>query len=453
MCHLARVVLGLRAPMTEPSTPVAEPDVSAAPRRGDAAKELERDLASVEGGRKWLRRLVVLGLVVVAAAGFVAWRKKNAPPPSPRYLLQAVADGDVVETVQSTGVVKPLTEVKVGAQVSGRVARVHVDFNSYVKRGDLLAEIDPMLLGAQVEQQRAQMLAQKAGLMRSEANLATLKIALDRLQKLRAENLASQAEVDQAQGQYDVASADIAQAKAQMASTQAGMAAANANLSYTKIFAPIDGVITDRQVDPGQTVAASFQAPVMFVIAEDLRKMRVFADIDEADVGKLSEGMQAEASVDAFPGHKFAGKVIQIRFAPNTVQGVVTYTALVEVENPERKLRPGMTATVIVRTKEAHGTLRLPNAALRFKPTPEKGPDGKPIPKPPEKALEPGTGRIFLLTDETPGAEKAEPRIVKIGVTDGVFTELVSGELAKGTKVVVDETDDKSAKKGGPRIF
>jgi HlyD family secretion protein len=430
--------------MTEPSAPVAAPI--------GATRDLEKQLASVEGGRKWLRRLAVVGVLGLAGFGYYTWRVKHAPPPPPRYIFAQVGDGDVVETVQSTGVVKPVTEVKVGAQVSGRVTKVYVDFNSLVKKGDVLAEIDPILLGAQVSQQSAQIAAQKAGLARAEANVAALRIGLERLKALRLENLAAQADVDQAQGQVDVAIADVAQARAQISSTVASMAAANANLSYTRIYAPIDGVVTDRQIDPGQTVAASFQAPVLFVIAEDLRKMRVFADIDEADVGKLAEGMQADAQVDAFPGQKFEGRVIQVRFAPTTVQGVVTYTALVEVENPDRKLRPGMTATITVRTKEAKGVLRLPNAALRYKPTPEKGPDGKPIPKPPEKALDAGTGRVFLLTDETPGKEKAEPKIVKIGVTDGVNTELIGVDLGKGTKVVTDETDDKNARKG-PKLF
>ena len=419
------------------------------PRQG---MSLERELSSVEGGRKWLKRGLGVGGVALVVIALVAYRRGTAPPPPARYVTQDSTQGDVVETVQSTGVIKPVTEVKVGAQVSGRVSRVHVDYNSLVKKGDLLAEIDPLLLGAQVDQNRAQRMAQRAGLARAEANVATIKVSVERLRRLRAENLATQAELDQAQGQLDAATADVAQARAQIAMIDAQVSASQANLSFTKIFAPIDGVVTDRQIDPGQTVAASFQAPVLFVIAEDLRKMRVFADIDEADVGKLAEGMAAEAQVDAFFGQKFQGKVSQIRYAPNWVQGVVTYTAVIEVENPERKLRPGMTATVTVRTKEAKGAPRLPNAALRFKPSPEKDKDGKPIPKPPEPPLEPGTGRVHLLVDATRGAEKIEPRVVKIGVTDGIFTALAE-PLPPGAKIVVDETDDKTGKKGGPRIF
>jgi HlyD family secretion protein len=162
--------------------------------------------------------------------------------------------------------------------------------------------------------------------------------------------------------------------------------------------------------------------------------------------------METEATVDAFPGEKFAGKVTQVRYNPNTVQGVVTYQAVIEVANPERKLRPGMTATVTVRTKESKGVVRIPNAALRFKPSPEKGTDGKPIPKPPEKALEARTGRLFLLPDATPGKEKIEPQVVKTGITDGQWTVLGDTDLADGTVVVTDETDDKDARKG-PKLF
>ncbi|MCC6644259.1 MAG: efflux RND transporter periplasmic adaptor subunit [Polyangiaceae bacterium] len=413
---------------------------------------LERELSSVEGGRRWLKRGAPVAVVALLLGAAVAYRRGTAPPPPARYVAEDATTGDVVETVQSTGVIKPVTEVKVGAQVSGRVSRVFVDFNSVVKKGELLAEIDPLLIGAQVEQNRAQRLAQRAGLARAEANVATIKVSVERLRRLRAESLATQAELDQAQGQLDAAVADVAQARAQIAMVDAQVSASQANLSFTKIFAPIDGVVTDRQIDPGQTVAASFQAPVLFVIAEDLRKMRVFADIDEADVGKLAEGMAAEAQVDAFFGQRFQGRVSQIRYAPNSVQGVVTYTAIIEVENPDRKLRPGMTATVTVRTKEAKAAPRVPNAALRFKPTPEKDKDGRPVPRPPEPPLEPGTGRVHVLVDPARGHERIEARVVKIGVTDGVFTALAE-PLPPGLKVVVDETDDKAGKKGGPRIF
>jgi HlyD family secretion protein len=199
-------------------------------------------------------------------------------------------------------------------------------------------------------------------------------------------------------------------------------------------------------------VVASFQAPVLFVIAQDLRKMRVMADVDEADVGKLREGMETEAVVDAFPGESFKGVVQQVRYSPNNVQGVVTYSAVVEVENPEEKLRPGMTATVTIKTKEVKGTLRIANAALRYKPSPPTDANGKPLPQPPEAPLPKGTGKVFVLVNDKPGDEKAEPRTVQIGITDGINTE-VTGGLPLGVKVVTDEVDDEEKKKTKKKLF
>jgi HlyD family secretion protein len=226
-----------------------------------------------------------------------------------------------------------------------------------------------------------------------------------------------------------------------------------ANLGYTKIYAPVDGVVVTRGIDPGATVVASFQAPVLFVIAQDLHKMKVLADVDEADVGKIAEGMDADCVVDAFPGEVFRGKVSQIRYSANNVSGVVTYPGVVEVDNPEEKLRPGMTSTITVRTHEAHGVLRIPNAALRYKPTPPTGPDGKPVPQPPEAPLEKGKGRVWVVTNDKPGAEKDEMHVVSIGITDGMFTEVTDPTLPLGTKVVTDENEtdkDKDKKKKGP---
>lgn len=408
-------------------------------------RELERDLSRVEGKGRWIRRIAVVLPILLVIGAVVAWRIKNRPPPPSRYVLQKTTTGDVIETVQSTGTVQPLTQVQVGAQVSGRVVKVYVDFNSEVKQGDLIAEIDPTLLGAQVAQTDAQLRAAQATLSRSEAQLRTTKVTLERTKALFAERLASQADVDAAQGQYDAVVADVAAAKATISQINAQLSYSRTNLAYTKIFAPIDGVVISRNVDPGQTVAASFQAPTLFVIAQDLSKMRVMAEIDEADVGKLEEGMKAEATVDAFPGLVFTGKVVQVRYSPNSTQGVVTYSAVVDVDNPEKKLRPGMTALVTVRTHEAKSVVRLPNAALRFKPSPPKGPDGKPIPQAPLPALEHGKARVYTLTVATPGKEQIGERIVDIGITDGLNTEVRSESIGADQDVVVDEIEDEAA--------
>lgn len=424
--------------------PGSQPAAGTAQGAGRDPRALEKELSGLEG-RKWLKRLgVVLGVAAVIAA-IVVWRARSQPPPPPKYITAKTTRGDVLETVQSTGQVKPLTEVQVGAQVSGRITKVFVDFNSVVKAGDVLAEIDPTLFNAQADSSAAQLAAQRAQVARADANLATAKVRLDRAKKLVTEGIGTQADVDAAQGAYDVALADVAAAKAQVASISAQVRSSRTNLEFTKIYSPIDGIVINRAIDPGQTVAASFQAPVLFVIAQDLRKMRVLADIDEADVGRLKESMSADVSVDAFPGEKFKGTVSQVRYSPTNVSGVVTYAAVVEVENPDLKLRPGMTATVTILSADARDVTRLPNAALRFKPSPPVDKDGKKLPQDPLPPLKPGTGRIYVVVDDKPGDEKIEPRVVDIGITDGVQTVLKAD--IGDAKVVTDETDDASKPK------
>jgi HlyD family secretion protein len=424
-------------------------------------EDLKKALAAEEGGRRWLRRGAIGGSFVLVIAAALAWRAAHAPPPPAKYVTATVAVGDVIEKVQATGTVQPVLSVSVGAQVNGRVTQVLVDFNSVVRKGDVLAEIDPLIYGTQVSAQQANLLSQRAQLAQAKASLAsmraqmaTARVALDRTERLFAANLAARSDLDTAQGNFDslAAQADAASANAdsQVASIlaqSAQLSQSRANLGYTKIYAPVDGIVVTRGIDPGATVVASFQAPVLFVIAQDLHKMKVLADVDEADVGKIAEGMDADCVVDAFPGEVFRGKVSQIRYSANNVSGVVTYPAVVEVDNPEEKLRPGMTSTITVRTHEAHGVTRIPNAALRYKPTPPMGPDGKPVPQPPDAPLDKGKGRVWVLTAEKLGSEKDEMHVVSVGITDGMFSEVTDAALSVGTKVVTDENEtDKDAK-------
>jgi HlyD family secretion protein len=362
--------------------------------------------------------------------------------------------------------VQPLLQINVGAQVNGRVTKVLVDFNSVVKKGDVLAEIDPSIYGTVVSAQQANLQAQRAQLEQAraqaetaKAQMETARIAYERVQRLFQQSLASKGDLDTAKGGFDAARATYDAAAAAVNSAHAAIGAqvaqlnqSTTNLGYTTLYSPVDGVVVTRSIDPGATVVASFQAPVLFVIAQDLKKMRVLADVDEADVGKLQEGMEVEAVVDAFPGESFHGRVDQVRYSPNNVAGVVTYSAVVEVQNPEEKLRPGMTATITIKTREAKNVARIPNAALRYRPTPPSGPDGKPIPQPPEAPLAKGSGRVFVLTSDKPGEEKDESKLVSVGITDGLNTEITAGSLAVGTKVVTDETDADAKKKKG-RLF
>lgn len=413
-----------------------------------AAEELKRALSAEEGSRLWLRRGAIVGVVALAVAGGLVWRAKHKPPPAARYTAQTVVVGEVIEKVQATGAVQPLLQVNVGAQVNGRVQRVLVDFNSTVKKGDVLAEIDPVVYGAQVSQTQANLLSQRSQLDSSKASAEAAKVALDRVTRLFKENLASKADLDSVTGQYNITQANVAAVQASLGAVEAQLLQSKTNVGWTKILSPVDGIVITRGIDPGATVVASFQTPTLFVIAQDLRKMRVLADVDEADVGKIRERMEAEAVVDAFPGESFKGIVQQLRFSPNNVQGVVTYSAIVEVENPEEKLRPGMTATITVRTREAHGVPTVPNAALRYQPTPPMGPDGKPLPQTPLPSLPKGKGRVYVLTGN-PGDEKADLKVVDIGVTDGLRTEVTGDMLGLGTKVVTDESDDDKKKKKG----
>ena len=434
------------------------------------ADDLRAELAQVEGGRKWVKRVVfALGLIGLTA-GTVLWREKHRPPAPSRFVTSAVTRGDVVEKVQATGAVQPLLQVNVGAQVNGRVVAVYVDFNSEVKKGDLLAEIDASVYGAQASQQEANLAAQRAQIESANGAHEAAKANYERMQRLVAQKLASKAELDAAKGQYDTTKAAIDAARAALKAIEAQLKQSLTNVGYTRIVAPIDGVVVNRAIDPGATVAASFQTPTLFVVAQDLKRMRVIADVDEADVGKLKEGMAVEAVVDAFPGEIFKGVLSQLRFSANTVQGVVTYPAIVEVENPDEKLRPGMTATIAVRTHEAAGTRRVPNAALRFKPTPPedkdakkgKRDDGKPALKgalaAPEAALPKGEARVFVLQKgPMPNGragemkEDAVAKVIHVGITDGLFTELTDDrELPGESLVITDETDDKDDKKKKP---
>jgi HlyD family secretion protein len=274
------------------------------------------------------------------------------------------------------------------------------------------------------------------------------------VQQLQAESIASRSELDDAENALRLAEADVVTADAQIVGLTAQLESANTTLGYTKIHSPIDGVVVTRAVDPGQTVAASFSAPVLFVIAQSLTDMQVLADIDEADVGKVREGMLARVSVDAFPGESFEGKVTQIRYSPTEIQGVVTYAAVLAVENAELKLRPGMTATVSVTTAQVEGRPAVKNAALRFKPS-DPGSVGAPL------DLDVNQRRVYVPAGEAaekPAAEKPAasagagdasgpvaaapeltPLVVRVGISDGVWTALESDELAVGAPVVVQE--------------
>ncbi len=430
-----------------PPPRAGSPEPSAAAPRLRAVEALERELQARRVGRLY-RGLAALLLIAAAFGGYRLLGGGETGEEKERYVTEPVEVRDVVETVESSGKLRPLTEVQVGAQVSGRVVAVHVDFNSRVKKGQLLAEIDPSLFGAQVSEVTGQLTAAKAQLERAQATRVAADRVLRRTEQLEQEAIATQAELDQARTAFELAEADVVSARAQIQRLTAQLGSANTTLAYTKIYSPIDGVVINRAVDPGQTVAASFSAPVMFVIAQDLTQMQVLADIDEADVGKVREGMTARVSVDAFPGEVFEGRLTQLRFSPTEVQGVVTYAAVLEVPNPDLQLRPGMTATVSITAREAKQVPAVRNAALRFKPSAGAASEVPP------RELAFNQRRVHLLAQrsaqpaekpESGGSEKRaaaaslEARIVTVGVTDGAWTQLVQGAPEPGTQVVIRE--------------
>jgi HlyD family secretion protein len=430
-----------------------------------------------------IRRRAVLAIAVVLAAAAALWGwRATRRPAALTYETQPADRGPVVAKVTATGTLSALVTVQVGSQVSGRVAEIHVDFNSPVKKGQLIARIDPQLFDAAVQQARANLVAANGNLAKARAQAVDADRQAQRSAALAEQKLVAQADADTAQANADAARAQVAASEGAVAQAKAALNQAEVNLAYTRIVSPTDGVVISRNVDVGQTVAASLQAPTIFVIAEDLSRMQVDTNVAESDVGKLQAGMDATFTVDAYPGERFRGTVRQIRNAAQTVQNVVTYDAVIDVRNTELKLRPGMTANVSFVWAQRQDALRVPNAALRFRPTREllaamskatgagrgRAPEGAPAapagdasPPSAQPASEtapapggrggtgargangggearagreaPGSRTLYVLRGGQPVAIP-----VRAGVSDGAMTELVEGDVHEGDACIVD---------------
>ena len=365
-------------------------------------------------------------LLALALAGgllvYAVRRPGQAAPPE--YETAPVARGPLSERVTATGTLSPLVTVQVGSQVSGRIQELLVDFNAPVSRGQVIARIDPLLFESDVEKARASRAMAEAAVRRAEADLFDARLRNERASSLAAQELAPRADADAALAAFQAAEAALTSARASVAQAGAALQQAERQLAYTTIVSPIDGIVISRNVDVGQTVAASLQAPVLFTIAEDLRKMELHTHVAEADVGRLRPGMPTEFTVDAYPSQRFRGAVRQIRYAAETIQNVVTYDAVVAVDNPDVLLRPGMTADVAFLVQERADALLVPNAALRFAP-----PDGPPAPAP---AGGPDARLVWVLD----GSEALRPVPVQVGITDGHATEILGPGLAEGERVV-----------------
>ena len=364
------------------------------------------------------------------------------------YVTAKVDRGRISARVTASGTLSALVTVQVGSQVSGRIQNLYVDYNSPVKKGQVIARIDPQLYQAAAEQSRANLMAAEANLTKAKVQSADAERQAKRASELVEQKLISIAERDTARANADAAVAGVAAAEGAVAQARATLNQARVNLSYTQIASPTDGVVISRSVDVGQTVAASLQTPTLFVIAQDLRKMQVDTNVAESDIGKLSEGMDVKFTVDAYPGERFKGSVRQIRNAAQTVQNVVTYDAVIAVDNADLKLKPGMTTNVTFLYADKPDVLRVPNAALRYKPSNDA------LPKVPSDAgkskAERSSGQrtLWVLRDGQP-----QGVAVKIGISDGMQTEIVEGELKEGDEVITDSRGGAAKSQPPMRLF
>ncbi len=369
--------------------------------------------------------LIVSGLAV---AGYFGYQQFGVDKSKPQYRLQAVEKGDISQTVSANGTINPVTLVNVGTQVSGTVKKLYVDFNSEVQKGQILLELDDALLAAQQKQSMANVQSATAMLELATANEA-------RTRSLFTQEYASRLEMDTA-----IQARKSAAAQLQLA--QATVEKDRANLAYSIIRSPVSGVVVDRSVDVGQTVAASLQTPTLFKIAQDLSRMQIDANFAEADIGNIRVDQTVQFTVDAFPNRNFQGVVKRVRLNPTISQNVVTYDVVINVSNPDQKLLPGMTAYVSIAVAERRNALLIPNAALRFKPaatTAQNGADKKP--RNGEKKVKPAqegfSGKVYLLKNGKP-----EPVPVKLGITDNRNTEVLSGEIKEHDQLVIGELLD-----------
>jgi HlyD family secretion protein len=397
---------------------------------------------------KLLRARIVLPILVLASAiaGYAWWRSGTTADPGARWRLEAADRGDVVQVISANGNVNPVTSVNVGTQVSGAIIKLHADYNSEVKQGQLLAELDPALFNAALAQSEANLNSAKAGLRLAESKEA-------RTRSLVGKGFISQAELDTAVKELEAAQAQVELVRAQVDRDKT-------NLRYTVIRSPISGVVVARNVELGQTVASSFNTPTLFQIARDLAQMQIETSIAEADIGGIKAGLSARFRVDAYPGQFFRGEVRQVRLNPTILSNVVSYTVIVSADNAEGKLKPGMTAFVQITANRRDGVLRVPNAALRFRPTTDasqaaarsaSGPASKPGGGGGPGAGGPGrreaASRVYKVTD---GKLVAVP--VQAGVSDTTYTEIVGGAVAEGDMLVTRDLSGQGGSQSQMRL-
>jgi HlyD family secretion protein len=383
-----------------------------------------------------MKKMIIAAALVIAVLGAAFFYLKSSGS-AVQYTTQKPLRCDIRETVSATGTVNAVTTVLVGTQVSGTIQKLYADYNSMVKEGQILALIDPASFEAQVAQSSANLLLAEANLEKAKIALRDTHTNFERNKILFEKNFVSKSDLDASETAYLSAAAQIKASEAQVAQARASLQLAQTNLRYTKILSPVNGTVISRSVDVGQTVAASFQTPTLFTIAQDLTQMQIDASIDEADIGRIKAGGPVAFTVDAYPEMTFKGNVSEIRNAPTTVQNVVTYSVIVKVDNPELKLKPGMTTSLSFIVADKNNVLCIPNAALRVKIS-----DPKIVAAAPK-----GTG-VWVLKNKKPGRV-----FLTTGISDNRNTEVISGDISEHAEIIVEvrEKNQKQSVQPGAR--
>jgi HlyD family secretion protein len=417
-----------------------KPDMIEAPKMDESGRMSKRT-------KRWL--VLALAVVVILTALFILGTsgKSNVV----NYRTELVRQGDLTVVVTATGTLQPTNKVDVGSELSGIIKSVETDYNRRVKVGQVLARLDTSKLEAQITQSRASLESAKAKVLQAQATVAETGAKLAQFRKVRdlsSGKVPSQSEMDAAEAAFERAKADGASAAAAVSQAQAVLLANETDLSKSVIRSPINGIVLTRSVEPGQTVAASFQAPVLFTLAEDLAQMELHVNVDEADIGRVREGQAATFSVAAYPNRSFVGRITQARYGSSTTSGVVTYETVLKVNNQDLSLRPGMTATAEITVRKVENAILIPSAALRFVPPvkqeaqPSAGLVAALLPRPPKPGSAPRSEetsnnkkqqRVWVLENDRLSAVP-----VTIGSTNGGITEVVAGEIRPGMSVVVD---------------
>lgn len=388
------------------------------------------------GIRKILIALVIVSLLFWGIAWVITQYNKT-----PRYKVRKIKRTTITETVEASGTINPVTTVNIGSQVSGMISAIYVDFNSKVTKGQLLAQIDPSLFQAQVEKAQGDLNSAKANYEKIKAMLIYDKKNYERYKKLYTKRYVAKSDVELAEATYKSDVAQLDAMSAQIAQANATLQNNLTNLKYTKIISPVDGVVVSRDVDVGQTVAASFQTPTLFMVAQDLTKMQIEVNVSEADIGRVAVGQDVDYTLDGYADMTFRGKVSQVRISPTTVNNVVTYNVIVEVDNEDQKLKPGMTANVSIITNRKDNALCVPNDALRFTPTEITGG---------QKYKEQG---IWVMRDRKPVRVT-----IKTGAKNNDITEIISKDIKENDRVIIgyrnaDKNTGTTQKKRPMRMF